>query len=384
MFSDGDTIVSFSGSANFTLGGFINNREEITLSFSTSPDPLIQKRIANRKDDFNKLMSGLDESVEYLSTADLETALCGRYGKQEIEDLLDVEKKLKEYKKGHTDNSAIIVDEIDGSFRGKPCFPYGNPRNYQQQACIKWKNNKQKGLFAMATGTGKTLTSLNCLLRIYKVYGYYKAVILVPTITLVNQWEQECKRFLFSQIVKISSKNQLWRQELDALKAKETFNLSGVEPSYIIISTYASFARENVFYDLMSFPSKAMKQTLLIADEAHNMGAGRIMDRLDGIKYIRRIGLSATPERQFDEKGNRALLEFFGCRNDEYTFEFSMQEAINKGYLCRYEYYPHLVQLTDNEMNEYLRISQQLCKFFNHEDGGFQLLLLMTFVCVCC
>lgn len=371
MFSDGDTIVSFSGSANFTLGGFINNREEITLSFSTSPDPLIQKRIANRKDDFNKLMSGLDESVEYLSTADLESALSERYGKQEIEDLLDVEKKLKEYKKEHADNSAIIFDEIDGSFRGKPCFPYGNPRNYQQQACIKWKNNKQKGLFAMATGTGKTLTSLNCLLRIYKVYGYYKAVILVPTITLVNQWEQECKRFLFSQIVKISSKNRLWRQELDALKAKETFNLSGIEPSYIIISTYASFARENVFYDLMSFPSKAMKQTLLIADEAHNMGAGRILDRLDGIKYIRRIGLSATPERQFDEKGNRALLEFFGCRNDEYTFEFSMQEAIEKGYLCRYEYYPHLVQLTDNEMNEYLRISQQLYKFFNHEDGDF-------------
>ena len=371
MFSDGDTIVSFSGSANFTIGGFINNREEITLSFSTSPDPLIQKRIANRKDDFNKLMSGLDESVEYLSTADLESALSERYGKQEIEDLLDVEKKLKEYKKEHADNSAIIFDEIDGSFRGKPCFPYGNPRNYQQQACIKWKNNKQKGLFAMATGTGKTLTSLNCLLRIYKVYGYYKAVILVPTITLVNQWEQECKRFLFSQIVKISSKNRLWRQELDALKAKETFNLSGIEPSYIIISTYASFARENVFYDLMSFPSKAMKQTLLIADEAHNMGAGRILDRLDGIKYLRRIGLSATPERQFDEKGNRALLEFFGCRNDEYTFEFSMQEAIEKGYLCRYEYYPHLVQLTDNEMNEYLRISQQLYKFFNHEDGGF-------------
>ena len=371
LFSDGDTIVSFTGSANFTLGGFINNREEISLSFSTSPDPLIQKRIANRKDDFNRLMSGRDESVEYLSTVDLETALCERYGKQEIEDLLDVEKKLKEYKKGQADNSAIVVDDIDDTFRGKPCFPYGNPRNYQQQAFINWKNNKQKGLFAMATGTGKTLTSLNCLLRIYKVYGYYKAVILVPTITLVNQWEQECLRFHFSQIVKISSKNRLWRQELDALKAKETFNLSGIEPSYIIISTYASFARENVFCDLMIFPSKAMKQTLLIADEAHNMGAGRILDRLDGIKYIRRIGLSATPERQFDEKGNRALLEFFGCCNDKYTFEFSMQEAIDKGYLCRYEYYPHLVHLTDNEMNEYLRISQQLCKFFNHEDGGF-------------
>lgn len=371
QFSDGDTIVSFTGSANFTLGGFINNREEITLSFSTSPDPLIQKRIANRKEDFNKLMSGLDESVEYLSTVDLETSLSSRYGKQEIEDLLDVEKKLREYKISQAEKSKATVADSEEVFHGKPCFPFGNPRNYQQQALINWKNNKQKGLFAMATGTGKTLTALNCLLRIYKVSGFYKAVILVPTITLVNQWEQECLRFNFSHIVKISSKNRLWRQELDALKAKETYNLSGIEPSYIIISTYASFARENVFYDLMNFPQKAMKQTLLIADEAHNMGAGRILDRLDGIKYIRRIGLSATPERQFDEKGNMALLEFFGCRNDEYTFEFSMQEAIDKGYLCRYEYYPHLVHLAENEMDEYLRISQQLCKFFNHEDGGF-------------
>ena len=49
-----------------------------------------------------------------------------------------------------------------------------------------WKNNGQKGLFAMATGTGKTITSLNCLLEIYKRKGYYKAIILVPTITLVN------------------------------------------------------------------------------------------------------------------------------------------------------------------------------------------------------
>ncbi len=58
----------------------------------------------------------------------------------------------------------------------------------------------------MATGTGKTITSLNCLLEIYNKSGYYKAIILVPTITLVEQWEIECKNFNFSTIIKVCSK----------------------------------------------------------------------------------------------------------------------------------------------------------------------------------
>lgn len=371
QFSDGDSVVSFTGSANFTLGGFINNREEIALSFSSSPDPVIQKRIANRKDEFNNLMDGLDESVDYLSASDLETALCNQYGKQEIEDLIDVELKLKEYKESHDDNLVKFAEFSADNYRGIPCFPYGTPRDYQRQAFVNWKNNRQKGLFAMATGTGKTLTSLNCLLKIYEVYGFYKAVILVPTITLLEQWEHECKKFHFACIVKISSKNKMWRQEIDSLIMKESLNLSGIEPSYIIISTYASFARENVFNNLMGFPQKALRQILFIADEAHNMGACRILDRLDGIKYIRRIGLSATPERQFDEKGNKALMQFFGCNDDNYTFEFGMREAIEKGYLCRYDYYPHLVHLNNDEFNEYIQISRQLCKFYNSDVDGF-------------
>lgn len=369
QFSDCDMIVLFNGSANFTLGGLFNNREEISLAFSDSPDPIIRKRIANRKEEFDNLMAGNDESVEYLKTSDLEEAIRTQYSKLEIEDLLDVENKLRACKQ----NKDVASSDVDFSNRYDvvPCFPYGKPRDYQQQALSNWIKNKQKGLFAMATGTGKTLTSLNCLLQIYKRYKFYKAVILVPTITLVDQWEQECKKFHFCGIVKINSKNKSWREELDAIKAKESFNLSGKEPSYIIISTYSSFARENVFHDLMDFPKKALREILLIADEAHNMGAGRICDRLDGVKYIRRIGLSATPERQFDEKGNEALMKFFGCADNNYTFTFNMQEAIDKGYLCRYDYYPHLVHLTDEEMDEYVTISRQLSKFFNRKNETF-------------
>lgn len=154
----------------------------------------------------------------------------------------------------------------------------------------------------MATGTGKTITSLNCLLEIYKRYKYYKAIILVPTQTLVEQWIDECKKFDFSKIYTVYSKNPNWRDEIELLHLKEDFNRLNEENSFIIISTYSSFVRPNVFPSLNSFPKN---KTLLIADEAHNMGSKRVLDRMDSIKYLRRIGLSATPSRQFDDLGNQ-------------------------------------------------------------------------------
>ena len=83
----------------------------------------------------------------------------------------------------------------------------------------------------MATGTGKTLTSLNCLLEIYKRYGYYKAIILVPTITLVNQWEQECRKFNFSNIIKVFSKNPNWKDEIERI----LYSLSQSKPPRRIV-----------------------------------------------------------------------------------------------------------------------------------------------------
>lgn len=123
---------------------------------------------------------------------------------------------------------------------------------------------------------------------------------------------------------------------------------------------------------MTSISSKIVKKLLLIADEAHNMGSPRILNRLSGVKYKRRIGLSATPERQFDDIGNSEIRKFFGCGNmDGYTYEFSMQEAIDNGFLCRYFYYPHLVRLTDEEMSDYMKISLQLSKFYNFNNESF-------------
>lgn len=371
QFSDNQMVVSFTGSANFTLGGLINNLEEISLSFSTSSDCVVQKRIENQKSAFDQLMKGQAQGVEYLSSEDLQEAIQSKFSDHDIQDLLDVEEKLRRVRKEyHIEKEAgKTLMEGEAEYSTLPRFPYtSGPRPYQQEAFLKWKDNGQKGLFAMATGTGKTITSLNCLLEIYKRCGYYKALILVPTITLVNQWEEECRKFHFDNIIKVYSKNANWKSELDRIHSAETFRKDkDKHTSYVIISTYASFARPTIYAKLRCFDRERL---LLIADEAHNMGSESMLKKLSEIPYLRRIGLSATPDRQYDEEGNKRLFAFFGAEK-QFTYEYSMEEAIEKGVLSRYYYYPHLVRLNDLEMNHYIELSHKIAKYFNFNTERF-------------
>jgi superfamily II DNA or RNA helicase len=194
----------------------------------------------------------------------------------------------------------------------------------------------------------------------------------------VNQWENECKKFNFNLIVKVNSKSR-WKNDFAAILTRE--KLSKTEQvSYIVISTYASFARENIFNELNQLSPK----TLLIADECHNMGSGSLLKLLPEVNCKRRIGLSATPERQFDEEGTKKIFSFFNSENN-YTYEFSMKLAINgdiekeiKPVLCRYYYYPHLVTLTESEMRDYKELSTKISKFFNSSTDSFNISPILT------
>ena len=370
QFRDGDSTTSFTGSANFTISGLFNNLEEIKIDRSDSVDKMVQNRIASQREEFDSIMNGKKRNIEYLSPENLISAIQSNFGDKNIEELLDVEKKLRKIK----EEKAIREkqgqsDTACEDLTIEPCFPYpSGPREYQMTAFENWKNNGQKGLFAMATGTGKTITALNCLLEIYKRKEYYKALILVPTITLVNQWEQECRKFNFTNIIKVYSKNLTWRDEVERVRFNEKYKTDREpETSYIIISTYASYTREKVFKTLNGLDRKRL---LMIADECHNMGSGSLVKRIQEIPYLRRIGLSATPERQFDDNGNKKLNQFFGS-TEHYTYEYSMEEAIKNGVLCKYMYFPHLVRLNEDEMNAYIELSERIAKYFNYNTETF-------------
>lgn len=365
QFRDGELTIAFTGSANFTVNGLFNNLEEITIDLSNSLDSMVHKRIDNQRMYFEAILNHHAKGIDYLSPENLETALTKSYANSDISDLLHAEEDLKKIKE-----KRFLKAKANSNFElEEPHFPYSEPRDYQKKAFETWKDNKQRGLFAMATGTGKTITALNCLLEIYKRNGYYKAIILVPTVTLVEQWEKECAKFNFEHILKISSKNKDWRSSLLKLQIAERLSEDPKEQNYIIITTYASFVHDDVFNVLNSLPRK---RVLLIADEAHNMGASQIRKRLPYVNIIRRIGLSATPERQYDDEGNKIVNQFFNVESNNYTFEYKMEDAIRNGVLCHYYYYPHLITLTDEEMRNYTDLSEKIAKYMNINGDSFK------------
>jgi superfamily II DNA or RNA helicase len=101
------------------------------------------------------------------------------------------------------------------------------------------------------------------------------------------------------------------------------------------------------------------------------MGAPNILKLLKSVHLEKRIGLSATPNRQYDLIGNKAIQDFY---NDTppFVYSYSMKEALNVGWLCKYTYHPHIVYLTPDELKEYLKISKQLLKFIDFKTGRYK------------
>ncbi len=370
ILSDGEHKIYFNGSCNFTYSGLIENGESLSI-FRSWGNNIEKIRIKKNQKEFDSIYNKTNKSYEYLATDDI-IEVINKTGQdlnkdELLENEIEIINKITinpNLKKSFKDHLKMMESRIR-KIANEPRFPFEKgPRKYQKIAFENWRLNNQQGLFAMATGTGKTITSLNCLLEIYKKTGYYKALILVPTITLINQWEDECRRFNFSAIIKIYSKNN-WKDDFSALLTRE--HLFPTEQiSYIVISTYASFSKQKTFQEINQLPVK----TLLIADECHNMGSPSLLKILSKINCKRRIGLSATPERQYDEDGNYKLFSFFNSENI-YTYEYSMAEAINNNVLCRYYYYPHLVSLTETEMNRYNELSLKIAKYFNPQKESF-------------
>ena len=100
--------------------------------------------------------------------------------------------------------------------------------------------------------------------------------------------------------------------------------------------------------------------SLLIADEAHHLGAEHGQRGLPP-HFEFRMGLSATPDRWFDEEGTQALRDYFG----DTVFEFDLAHAIAQGFLSEYYYRPHLIELTADELEEYERLTLRIAQLLD-------------------
>ncbi|MBE0449116.1 MAG: DEAD/DEAH box helicase family protein, partial [Actinobacteria bacterium] len=159
--------------------------------------------------------------------------------------------------------------------------------SYQEDAINKWIDADCRGIFEMATGTGKTYTSLAAAINRYEHLGRLALIVLVPYLHLLEQWEQNCREFGFTPIL-CSGEHTKW--QLKVQSKIQDFNLKAFS-NICILAVHQTAAMEKF--------RKAVKEllpetTMLIGDEAHGLGSSKLRDALLPQAGLR-LGLSATP-----------------------------------------------------------------------------------------
>jgi DNA phosphorothioation system restriction enzyme len=233
------------------------------------------------------------------------------------------------------------------------------PRDYQEEAVDAWFENYGRGVLHMATGTGKTITALIAATRLAELNsGRLAVVVAAPYQHLVDQWVSELTNFGASPLRAYKSRKS-WT---DDVAGQFTEFSNGARSTVAVVTTHSTFGSDHFQRVLRRLDGD---EALLIGDEVHHLGAPHLQRYFP--EHIQaRLGLSATPNRWYDEEGTAAIMNYF---SSGIVYEFDLQEAIDRGFLCEYYYVPHIVELTDDEAEEYIALSKAIGRKIDQVSG---------------
>ena len=352
LFENGENIVAAHGSSNVTYAGIRKNIEQIAISKSWQ-DPTQRyitdklryefERLWKNKDD-NCIVIGMPEAVRHrlLQTYGSETAPT----EDELRNLYRRAMEHPRERERFEPEPAQIVRFAIPEWIQYEEGPFG----HQGKAIVGWSGAGYQGVLEMATGSGKTITSMIGAHHLYQVKKPLLIVVAAPYVPLIQQWCDEIKPFGLKPVNLTTAGSAAKRaSELQKVKRRLRTGLSDVEAlvvSHDTLCTRAFLSAVEAFNCIR----------LLIADEAHNLGRPSFVnDPPEFFEY--RLALSATPTRQYDEEGTDALFRFFG----PVAFQFTLEEAIGQC-LVEYDYYVHAVHLTPSEMDEWFDLTGKIKK----------------------
>ena len=225
--------------------------------------------------------------------------------------------------------------------------------DYQKEAIATWVGENYRGIFDMATGTGKTYTGLGAISKLSEDINDDVAVIIVaPYKHLVEQWVEDIVKFNMKPIIAYGDPaHKDWRKRFS--KAITDQKIRKDKRFLCVITTNVTFASS----DFQERIDKIKSPILLVVDEAHNFGARSYAKHLDD-RFTYRLALSATLERHRDEEGTALLYNFFGKK----CIEYPLKRAIDEDKLTPYKYYPVLVHLSELELESYEQLSYEMSK----------------------
>lgn len=342
--------ISFSGGVNETASGWLSNIDEFKVFKGWREGQ--RYYLKEDSDRFEKFWEGKAKKARIM---DIPTACENQFIEMAPESIDDLEK--------------LDIDrkERAGKGREKTATEEGKtPWNIQREARDKWIGNNRKGILHMATGTGKTIAALACLEQIQeKESEGLVTVITTPRNHLVKQWIGEMEEYgTQGKNIIADSTNPDWQGEVvDSLIDMKLGRIKYLH----VLTTHWTFPKDKFLDNLKKYYDGTL---FLIADEVHGLGT---KNRREGLidDYNYRLGLSATPERYYDEEGTKELINYF----DGTAFRFPLKDAINEvnpdtgeTYLVPYAYKIHLVDLTEEELGRYREKTSKITKLYHQAE----------------
>jgi superfamily II DNA or RNA helicase len=360
-----DNKLAFTGSANESSSALIDNFECIDVFCSWKAEE--QKRALRKAENFERLWDNQTSKVEVMRFPEAAARSLLRLKPDKPPSTEPEYKSKKKYWSAKEEKSNYNVDRqssLTTTLKYKTWLQV-ELRPLQVDALEGFIAANYKGILAMATGAGKTITALACAASFDDLD---LIVIGVPTKELVQQWVNELEgRTTFQYPLVATGKSEIWRSKLfRKLRLINNNQLSRERLPVIVVGIYSELSK---FYiaDLIVDAGSLPERSLLIADEVHATGAGSFRRILrDDFTY--RLGLSATPIRPHDEEGTEVILDYFGG----IVYEFSLEQAIADGILCEYEYQVYVTSLDDSEHETFKQLTSKINRLRNSEDERAQ------------
>lgn len=316
--------IAFHGSLNESETGIMENFESINIFNSWNESD--KCRIEEMEKIFNKLWE--NKSNNWI-TYDFSESI-----KQKVIQKRDIRGIYKERKEINIPKKYVL-------------------RDYQEKAIQAWFGNTCKGILEMATGSGKTLTAIFAMTRLIKTLkskGFPCGIlIVVPYKNLLEQWCEELSEFNIYPI-KCYENKELWFNKLSI--EISNFN-SNSDADLFIITTNKTFISKQ----FQSLLYKIKRDYIFCVDEMHHLLSPKI-SKLLPLNTDIRLGLTATLYNEFEEDILNRVKNYFG----DIIYTFSLNDAIENNCLTRYYYYPIFVELTNEEMDEYIELTSKIAK----------------------
>lgn len=328
--------IAFIGSANETESALSFGKNHESFAVFQSIEPMIYSAYGPELEDrFERLWKGKTKATRIYDLDDESLALMREVASHN-------------YQSGPAHESPPLP-ELEARFE---------LRQYQKDAIKAWAENQYRGILAMATGTGKTLTAIDAVKRFRDKVPGGAVVITVPYQNLAVQW-MEALRAQGQDVVPVFASHTGWYAQVKNIFLAANISATVAMPCLVCVNDTFKDGR---FQEMLELLSQAQQpHHLLIVDECHHFNSPDHIKSLPA-SFTFRLGLSATP---YDQYAKHYLDEYFG----KIVFEFSLGLAIQEGFLTPYQYHVIPTHLDDEETELYEDLTRKIVQIAGSDEG---------------